>query len=571
MKLKTSSKFFSIIALMGLLVSMCPMTTKAVTPSEKEYTATMQGAYDIFIGNKTPVQMTEGKEVFLVYTVESVDKSATTSYQHGVVASDNSTEQYPYENGGLLKFSTTSGLLEEGNTYFIRFRMKNGSLEVLVVRDYNGKREIVSLMESYGDATDAYRYMGLWFGCGSVTAQLSHILCYDEKGNDLGIQSPVATIPPGETFQYDKNLQQASDIIANQAYNVAIYNAKKTQSKEIYFEYTVKSSDSKLYQTGVFSTTKPNQLYPHDSGYLLYEAFAEDIGNGYLLEPEASYIVKIVRDEENMVSYVQKTVQGKDEMYSFPYAYKTYKSTDPYVGLWFGEGTSYLATFELINMKCYDENGENLGVKCNQNSVNIVQKGEKMDYSTVQGTYYDSENQVMLVLNSDKTAQVTRDGVTKEYTYEIWENTIYIDIEDARETYIYTHQRIYSDTVIFDRLNTYYVEFQTGTEETVARQVINADTGFVAMKPEDPKKENATFEGWVLADGREYEFGSIVDESITLYAKWSDGAVYETAEGSAGVNVAKMTALCASVFLLILATAVSVVFLRGGRKHEASK
>ena len=133
----------------------------------------------------------------------------------------------------------------------------------------------------------------------------------------------------------------------------------------------------------------------------------------------------------------------------------------------------------------------------------------------------------------------------------------------------YAYQRFYTDEVVYERLGTYYVDFQTGTDEQIERQTVNGDTGYTVLKPEEPTREDATFEGWVLSDGTEYDFDSIVSETITLYAKWSDGISYEKMEASSDKNLGPLIAIASSVVLLAAAVAVSIVIVRrGGKKDE---
>ena len=571
MRLKRNSKILLAVLLLLSMVATIPITSEAVEPSQEEYSVIMQDTYDVFIGSKTPVDMRKGGVVYFVYTVKSVDKKATTAYQHGVTASDNNTERYLYEDGGVLQYSQNFGLLEEGYTYFMKFHITDAGMECVVVRAKGEERELVSLPEKYGDETDNYKYAGLWFGCGQVTAELSHVLCYDENGNDLGVMSTAADVPPNKAMQYDTKLQQSYEVSVSKGCNVALSNEKKTDSREIYFEYTVESSESMIYQTGVFSTKKMNINYPHDRGFLVYENFSDNLGNGYLLESGASYIVKVTKEENTLTSRVQKTSKGETVDYAFADVYGTYENDAPYVGLWFGEGVDYPVTFHLINMKCYDENGNNLGVRCNQGTVEIIHKGEKEDYTEVSGIYYSVEEDTSIQLFSDKTAKVTKNGNTKEITYMIWANTIQLDFESGKESFEYSPQRIYSDKIAYNRLNTYYVDFVTGTDEVIPIQRLDEAIGYILEKPSDPTKEGATFEGWVLSDGTEYEFGKVVSKSLTLYAKWSDGVEYQKVNGEREQEITPIVSVVCSLFLLVAAIVVSIVLARRGGKNSESK
>ena len=69
------------------------------------------------------------------------------------------------------------------------------------------------------------------------------------------------------------------------------------------------------------------------------------------------------------------------------------------------------------------------------------------------------------------------------------------------------------------------VTFDTDGGSTVESQIIAK--GGAIVKPETPEKTGYIFDKWVL-DGKEYEFGSAVNENITLKAVWKD------ASGSSG-------------------------------------
>ena len=116
---KSSSHLWGILLAVAVFASaFAPLSVHAVKTSSVEYTVTMENAVDIYVGNKVPVNAKQGQEVYLVYTVDSVDQETTTSYQHGVVGSDDGTAQYPYENGGIFQYNMTPCLMDVGYTYF---------------------------------------------------------------------------------------------------------------------------------------------------------------------------------------------------------------------------------------------------------------------------------------------------------------------------------------------------------------------------------------------------------------------------------------------------------------------
>ena len=547
-------------------------TAEAVTPSAKEYKVTMEGTTDVFIGNETPVKMKEGKEVYLVYTVKSYDAKASTAYQHGFVASDNVSTKFMYEEGGLIRYDFVPFMLEVGSTYFLKFTVGDEGVECVAVRANGDDRQMLTFPMSYGEATDDFAYFGVWFGCGLVTAELTNVLCYDENGNDLGLFSTGAAIPPAKPLEYDTKIQQSYDLNCVDAHNVAILNKRTTEADIIYMEYTVESRDSGIYQSGAISTTKPNINYPHNEGILLYDMLAEGDGNGPLLDEGASYIVQFKPSDAAYNVLVQKTKDGTTEVFSFGMAHGTYNPEAGYVGLWFGEGNNFPVTFSLKNFKCYDENGNNLGIQSNKLGLNIQQRGERDDYLGCEAMYYSKETDTIYALYENNIAKKITAGVAEEFTYEIWENTIHFYGEGEKESYEYVYQRFYTDEVIYERMGTYYVNFVTGTDETPKRQTINTDSGYMAMRPENPTKEGADFEGWVLSDGTEYDFEQIVSESVTLYAKWSDGVSYESTTSVDGANATLTIVIAVSALLLIAGVCTSIVIIRrGGKKHEKNR
>lgn len=568
-------KAVALVVAVVLLMGLLPISASAVKPSGKEYGVSLGNATDVFIGNKTPVDLKAGESVYMVYTVESVEEisieslpDAKEAIQHGVVATGDNTRRYPYEYGGKFFYRMDGGLLDVGYTYFFKFGVNEaGEFEYTVGKSKDGESSYVTFPLEYGEGTDDYNSFGFWFGVGYVTAELSHVMCYDENGNDLGVKSFGASVNTPDRMQYDTQVQHAYSVSAVGVNNLAISSAKQRSSDVTYMEYTVKSADSRMYQTGVYSTINPSDTYPHNFGQLYYESFSDNLGNGYLLDVGASYIIRFEHEEKMMTASVQKTKDGKTEVYTFPATYGTYYEEAKYFGLWFGEGPSYPITLELINMKCYDDKGNNLGIRSNQGATSIVHFGEHEDYSVCEGLYINRENGALLALTDDKNAKLTVDGKTTDATYRIEAGKMILVTDAGKETFDFLFQRITGENAVYDRLGTYYVTFVDGTDNPPAKQKVDAETGYTAMKPADPTREDATFEGWVLSDGTAYDFDSVVSESLTLYAKWSDGIAYE-AVGDAAIEWGPIIGIGSSVLLLAAALVIIIVLVRkkGGKK-----
>ena len=98
----------------------------------------------------------------------------------------------------------------------------------------------------------------------------------------------------------------------------------------------------------------------------------------------------------------------------------------------------------------------------------------------------------------------------------------------------------------------------------------------MAMKPDNPEKDGATFEYWVTSDGKEFDFNTILTKSVTLYAKWEGEDVRtiipaaDIAEKSINLNpyIAYGTA-----GLLVVASVIGcILFIRkGGKKYGGNK
>ena len=126
------------------------------------------------------------------------------------------------------------------------------------------------------------------------------------------------------------------------------------------------------------------------------------------------------------------------------------------------------------------------------------------------------------------------------------------------------------------RLGTYKVTFVTGSDTTIEEQKVSAAEGYVAMRPEDPKKEGSTFENWVTSDGEVFDFNTILTKSVTLYAKW-EGEDLRDIIPAANLNeeTRNFSTLIAYALCAILpagAIVGSVLFIRkGGKKGGRNK
>ncbi len=565
--------FFGAVCLM-VTGSFMTVTAAEVTPSVEEYSVSFKN-HNIFIGNAKAVNAKAGDEVYLTYTVKKV-RDDNEAMQHGVVGTNQPELEFPYTDGGVLYGSNTAPLLQEGNTYFFKFtQTENGMEYIVAVSDEKASKYIVFDYNTQ-DFTDDCTHFGVWFGgSGIASAILSNVRCYDQDGNDLGVYAPrhrESLMDSVTKMDKDTEVNHTYSIVLEDGRNVAMSNEIPTKADTVYMEYTVKKSDSKLNQTGVLNHNAPTVWYPHaENGCLLVEAVTEP-GPGYLLQEGASYIVRFERREQFYMTIIQKTYKGKSELHEFVSSYGPYIYGAPYFGLWFGEGESKVS-FELENFKCYDSDKNNLGVQFNSPSgpVEVIHYGELLDYSGCEAMYYSKDTESIIALYGDKTAKVTRDGKTQEITYVIEEDVLTLQFKNKEEVYKYFYQKFTDEQGrLYVRLGTYYVDFITGTETNIERQTINAAGGYKATQPNELQKEGAEFLGWYLSDGTEFDFNSIIDESITLYAKWSDELTY-TEVGKNGNVSAPIIAITISAILLIIGISGGVLVVKRGKKNEQKK
>lgn len=578
-RMNLGKKLTLILVLLSLVVPVLVGTVSAdtVVPSDEEYTLSFSGVEEVFFGNAKATDLKAGKEVYLTYTVDRVRKDHK-SIQHGVLATSRPETRYPYDKGGVLCYSDDAPIMDQGYTYFFKFTYNEETgFEYVAARAKEGTSEWVWFDSRVGDETDKYSHYGIWLAGGMVSVRLTHVRCYDKDGNDLGIYAPKhreTLLDEAVVRNTNEELDHKYNITVSNATNVVISNAKQTSSDVVYMEYTVKeSSKTKIYQYGLLNHHAPQKKYPHDgAGYLFYEMDEKNPGTSYLMREGASYVITFLKRNGQMLTLVQRSWKGKVEFKEFVNTTGTYNHDDPYFALWLGEGANYPVNCEIVAFRCYDGNGNNLGVQTNDKSnlIKIEHFGELEDYAGCEAVYYDAQSGSTIMLYADQTAKVTRDGISETITYKIKDDVLTLHFADGTEEYAYFYQQFTAeDGKVYVRLGQYTVAFDTGTEEKIPPVTVNAQTGYMIAPPENPKKSGAEFVGWYLSDGTEFDFGSIVDESITLYAKWTDAPDYQTLNGKIiKADTARIVAITVSAVLLIAGVVISIIVMKKGKKNE---
>ncbi len=578
MKRKLIKRIVSCVLVCMMLVASYSGTALAiwdVKPSTVDYYVELNGASDVFIGNKETLGTKVGTEYYMTYTVESME--VEEHRQQGVIGTNVPKQQYPYVadgkgGGGLLKYDITNKMLVEGNTYFLKFTITKNGYEYRVAWAEGDVSKYIEFERAYDKGITDLGYFGLWLGDKGMTGRLSKVRFYDKKGNDLGVVTYSNNASAGREipFAKDKEVDHTYTITLTDALNVAISNRKVPTSKKVYMEYTVKSSKSKLYQTGVILSDAPKAGYPYQTGYMMYNAYSSDIAkmtDGPLLQKGADYLIIFERKADRYDVTAQQTLNGKTTYHTFSVTYGTYNKDLVYSSLWFGVSGEGRVNAVLENFKCYDSNKNNLGVQCNAAGCVITHYGELEDYAGCEAVYCNEENMSLYALYEDKTLKHSENDKTKDGTYRIEENILTTNVGGTKKNYDYLYQYFKDEKdTTYHRLHSYKVSFETGTDAKIETQVLNADNGYVVLRPTEPTLEGNTFEGWYTSEGEEFTFDSIVTESLTLYAKWAEADYTNISV----INHMPYVAVGVSGLIIIVALVLSVVIITRGKKHGSS-
>lgn len=547
--------------------------SEAVTPSNKDYTVLLNGPR-YFIHNKETAGSAAGTEYYMTYTVKSVAQVPT---QHGLIGTDDYTRNFPYTEGGLMRYAGSGqDLLTEGYTYFIKFTVAKGGFRYSITRAKGNEIEDITLDKFTGDATCKMGYFGIWLAYSAVEAELADVRFYDAKGKDLGVklETPTKTglvLEGGIGLQKDTKVDHRYDVSITNGRNIAISNLRVPTTKRFYIEYKVDSAEYVLNQEGIAMSNEPKSDYPHRNGILKYVTYPEPAKAVNLLEVGAEYILMIDCQKDAFNVLVQKSSMGKTTYSMLTNSSGKYSSDFGFASLWFGAGSDTTATFKLVNMKFYDENKNNLGIQTNVTST-IMHYGEMEDYAGCEAVYYCKENGNLMALYEDQTMKHTMGLITDKATYKISENVMRAEYAAETKSYDYLYRRIVdADKNAYERLYYYKLSFVTGTEETIDTQELSNEKGYYAMQPTDPVMEGYEFKGWCTSDGKEFDFKQIVTESDTLYAKWSgDGGVTFLASENIKTGM-DMTYILfgAGILAILVGVTVSVMFIKRGLKNES--
>lgn len=562
--------FLSVILAVVFLTSLTSVVAFAaeseVLVSSEEYNVTLDGG-NAFLCNAVSIEPKVGNKMYMTYTVKSLP---TVPRQQGVAGCSDAFQGFPYANGGMLIFGDEGMLLLEGYTFFIEFVITDEGFDYTVARAKGGTNEYVSLKTVVGEGTADMKHMGIWFDAG-VKAELTKVHIYNAKGEDL-----VPSVKGGAAMRnYTVPFKRATDVphvytltLKESPAAVIFGNKIKNTTDKMYVEYTVESNESDICLYGF-------QLNGGAFGSNTQFVYTSDGAHAIpceLLTVGASYWIEFsnTHTATGWDVLIQKTLNGKTEWFKINEIRigTADDNNNGYSAFYLGEGGGMQVTTKLVDLKIYDANHKNLGVQVNK-EADIVHEGEYESYANCDTVYYCKENDTVIATYSDKTVKVTEKGATREGTYSVLDDSVAVmtlKLGTETKTFDFTMTRLKDkDGNIYQAIGSVKVTFVTGTGAEIPTQVLNAKSGYKALKPENPTYENDEFVCWVTSDGKEFDFQKTVFESVTLFAKWKNkaGVTYtalELEEEKVNVDFTPFIAIGATVLILAL-SAVAFVFI----------
>ena len=550
-----------------------------ITRGEVDYEVVIQDASRVFISNDKPVGWEVGDKYFLAYTVEEVTQNDVV--QSGMATTNSREEHYPYTSGGL-QYAQENLLCEEGYTYFLRFEVTEEGMKYVAAKSnaITGESDYIRLPYQTGDLKKQTPYFGVWFAeLGKVTAKLSHVRCYDQDGNDLGVygnkaQGVLSIDESRMTPREEINHTYAFSL--NEASMIFFGSARKSDADSIFLEYTIKNVEAQnIGQTGVVMTKDTTVDYPHttDYGYLNYQQHTAETEAPRLVSEGAHYFVQFDRTEKSYEVLIKRTMpDGTVDYFSFPYFFGTESNEWPYAGVWIGEKCSLTADF--VDVKCYDEKGNNLAITTNRGVV-VEHFGDLEDYSKCEAVYYCKENKTFISLDDECNASKKVDGeeIANMGTYSIRKTTLSLNIGKETEKFDYVYTALTDEEgnryVRLKETNvTFYSRFLGGKIlETVK---VSSENGFKVAKPENPQNNGHTFLCWKTAENKEYDFDTVVTGATELYASWEGEEVWDTV-GAVIVSKIPVVITIAGSGILVIATVLGIVSIGRRKKDDQAK
>ena len=386
-----------------------------------------------------------------------------------------------------------------------------------------------------------------------------------------------------ELKQFRPVVESTYSFTFENSFNTCISNRETTDTGVVYMEYEVgEVTQDTTYQMAILNASDPSVAQIGGMGQSIFHyANYERAAGCPLLVPGASYFICFAQKDDKFEYYVQRTLNGKVELVKFPEYVGHYEKSYDYFTIFFGEGgLNYTISAEFKNFRCYDGNGKDLGVQFDfeNKMTEIKQHGRITDSTLFEGAYYceDKPELGLYVLEKDFKGFSMIDSVKRELSYDVYGNggeaeTLYITSTGGKSGWDYSYLIMKDEAGnTFKRLQNVKVTFVVGDETTV--QELTAKDGYRIEEPKEPKKAGHKFLGWYLGNDEKYEFDSVIDESITLYAKWEDDAPnFITVQQLEVQNNILPIVVGIGGFVLIIAGAIVCNIWIRRKKHHVEK
>ncbi len=563
---------FALICIVALLCGdVAYAKDENIKVSNKEYLVNINNSERVYMCNDKAVSGKVGSKVFITYTVDQVSENDV--FRSGVCAAEEKENPAPFSGVGKFYYSKRVNLYDPGWTYVYRMERTENGFEYHAARMKDDVTETIFFSaETSASAMDPFKYYGILFECqGELSAILTHVRCYDENGKDLGVyfNHPSGMVSTLMDVHYPVGSKYSFEIAKGNS--VAISNKYPTDSEVIYIEFEVEDvKDDKTTQHGFLCSWRPTDTHPHanNNGVILWQKQDKDAKNKLMLTEGTKYFACLTKRDGQFQAILQCTKNGKTE--TIPFTGKSVSEGMQYYSLWFGEG-EFSAKFQ--NVKCYDKDGNSLGIQVNKQNVQVSHIGESENYDQAKAVYYCKETKDIIVLSDDKKAVKQFGEKKEECSYKIMDDdNLILLTKDGKESYDYAWlQMIDEDGNRYDRLKDKKVTFVNGADKKVV--MATAETGYKVAEPEKPTKEGNTFKGWFLSDDEAFDFDAIVTEAFTVYAKWQDaeGREYLAVDGEAdGINTDYAMIITLAAVAAVAVISVTAVCLIARRKKHGS-
>ena len=333
-----------------------------------------------------------GSKVVIEYTVDAITTNGLT--QTGMFTTTAPTVGYPYTtaNGGNMWFNANGLCLDESYSYRFIFERLESNIKIGAYRINisTGVYENLYYPSSAGQtASGDSGYFGVWL-LGSISGlEMSNIKAYDENGKSLGVRFNSSSITVETDIPTVDYTGDSYTILAKKDASQRICitsNTKRDEVDDMVFlkYYVAKSRGKTINQTGFVLTSDPTREFTYQGGTMKFGSGCPILDEGfeytivYIRTSETTYSVKVTKDDLNG-NITNVDVSG------FGLTNSLTVGEYGYFGLHLSEGGISQGT-TLDNIRCYDQNGNDLGIVVNKvhmdaGNFTVTKDSENITYS----------------------------------------------------------------------------------------------------------------------------------------------------------------------------------------------